>query len=186
MKSVAGAPAALTPREVVILASIIEKEALMDQERPIIAGVYSNRLERGIGLYADPTIIFALKQLGTWDGNMRTPAGWLYAPIPFWHQRKSFEESDESVLGYIETIPGGLWVPMALEWDPSMQTASYRWACEAAFTYEGRIDGNKFSGVFRWASNPTETFDGVFVYTLQEEFVSPVPLDPKCGPSPGP
>lgn len=62
---------ALTLREVVILASIIEKEALLDQERPIIAGVYANRLGRGMGLYADPTIIYALKRLGTWDGNLR-------------------------------------------------------------------------------------------------------------------
>jgi peptidoglycan lytic transglycosylase G len=58
-------------REVVILASIVEKEALLDSERPIIAGVYRNRLVGGIGLYADPTIIFALKQLGTWDGDIR-------------------------------------------------------------------------------------------------------------------
>lgn len=124
--------------------------------------------------------------LGTWSGDMRLPAGWFYAPTPFFHKQKSFEESKESVLGFIETTAGGLWVPMALEWDPSMQTASYRWACEAAFTYEGRIDGNKFSGVLRWAFNPTETFEGVFVHTLQDEFVPPVPLDPKCGPSPEP
>lgn len=58
-------------RELVILASIVEKEALLDSERPTIAGVYRNRLDRGIGLYADPTIIFALKQLGTWDGDIR-------------------------------------------------------------------------------------------------------------------
>lgn len=58
-------------RDVIILASIVEKEALLDQERPIIAGVYSNRLERGIGLYADPTVVYALKQAGTWDGNIR-------------------------------------------------------------------------------------------------------------------
>lgn len=58
-------------RELIILASIVEKEALLDSERPTIAGVYRNRLDRGIGLYADPTIIFALKQLGTWDGDIR-------------------------------------------------------------------------------------------------------------------
>ncbi len=58
-------------REWVTLASIVEKEAQLDEERPIIAGVYRNRLDRGIALYADPTIIFALKRLGRWDGNLR-------------------------------------------------------------------------------------------------------------------
>ena len=60
-------------RELVTLASIVEKEAQLADERPIIAGVYANRLARGIGLYADPTIIFAKKLEGTWDGNLRKP-----------------------------------------------------------------------------------------------------------------
>ena len=60
-------------RELVTLASIIEKEARLDTERPVISSVYNNRLRRGIALYADPTVIFAKKLEGTWDGNLRRP-----------------------------------------------------------------------------------------------------------------
>lgn len=49
----------LTPQQVVILASIVDGEAIYDKEMPIIAGLYLNRLNRGILLQADPTVIYA-------------------------------------------------------------------------------------------------------------------------------
>lgn len=51
----------LTERDVLTMASIIEKEAIVDEERPVIAAVYYNRLRRNIPLQADPTAIYGIK-----------------------------------------------------------------------------------------------------------------------------
>lgn len=52
----------LTPNEVYTLASIVHKETVKIDERPRVAGVYMNRLIKGIKLDADPTVIYALKK----------------------------------------------------------------------------------------------------------------------------
>ncbi|ASU33968.1 endolytic transglycosylase MltG [Mucilaginibacter xinganensis] len=49
----------LTPIEVSVLASIVDAEALHDDEMPAVAGLYLNRLKKGMTLDADPTVIFA-------------------------------------------------------------------------------------------------------------------------------
>ncbi|SHM19493.1 endolytic transglycosylase MltG [Mucilaginibacter sp. OK098] len=49
----------LTPIEVSVLASIVDAEALHDDEMPAVAGLYLNRLKKGMKLEADPTVIFA-------------------------------------------------------------------------------------------------------------------------------
>ena len=58
----------LTPRQAVALASIVQKETGLQREAPIVAGVYLNRLDRGMRLQADPTVTFALRQDGRWTG----------------------------------------------------------------------------------------------------------------------
>jgi UPF0755 protein len=52
----------LTPIQVSILASIVNKESFNKQERPIIAGVYMNRINKKIKLQADPTVIYSIKK----------------------------------------------------------------------------------------------------------------------------
>ncbi|GAB5046849.1 endolytic transglycosylase MltG [Thermodesulfovibrio sp. TK110] len=51
-----------TVNEVITLASIIEKEAKVDEEKPLISAVYHNRLKLGMPLQADPTAIYGIKR----------------------------------------------------------------------------------------------------------------------------
>ena len=54
----------------VILASIVEKETSVPEERPLVASVYSNRLAKRIALDADPSIIYAELLAGTYQGAL--------------------------------------------------------------------------------------------------------------------
>jgi UPF0755 protein len=61
----------MTTREVVALASLIEKETGKADERSLVAAVYRNRLRIGMGMQADPTVVYALQKAGRYDGNIR-------------------------------------------------------------------------------------------------------------------
>jgi peptidoglycan lytic transglycosylase G len=57
-------------RQLVTLASIVEKETGNPAERPMVAAVYANRLKIGMGLQCDPTVIYALERAGRYNGNL--------------------------------------------------------------------------------------------------------------------
>lgn len=61
----------MSVREVVTLASMIEREAKLDEERAIISSVYHNRLQKGIKLDCDPTVIYAAILAQKWTGVIR-------------------------------------------------------------------------------------------------------------------
>jgi UPF0755 protein len=61
----------LTTRQVVTLASLVEKETGKGDERPLVAAVYRNRMNIGMGMQADPTVVYALQKAGRYNGNIR-------------------------------------------------------------------------------------------------------------------
>jgi UPF0755 protein len=70
-----------TTRQILTLASIVEAEAVKPEERPVIAGVYLNRLQKGMKLEADPTVLFGLP-----DGHRRV----MYADLRVNHPYNTY------------------------------------------------------------------------------------------------
>ena len=61
----------LSVRQVVILASLVEKETSRGEERALVSAVFHNRLRMGMKLDCDPTIVYALKQTDSYTGRLR-------------------------------------------------------------------------------------------------------------------
>lgn len=60
----------MTPRKVVILASLIEKETSIPEERKLVSAVFHTRLRIKMKLDCDPTIIYAMKEQGIYEGRL--------------------------------------------------------------------------------------------------------------------
>jgi UPF0755 protein len=85
----------LTPQQVSIMASIVQKETYQKAEMPVVAGVYFNRLKRGMPFQADPTILFAIN-----DKSIRRVSGAMLK-----------EDSPYNTYLYTGLIPGPICVP---------------------------------------------------------------------------
>jgi UPF0755 protein len=68
----------ISEREAVILASIIEKETPLPEEKPLISAVFHNRLKKKIPLQSDPTVIYGIKNF---NGNLTKED--LLRPTPY-------------------------------------------------------------------------------------------------------
>jgi len=122
----------LSPVQVSILASIVDQEALLNREMVRIAGVYMNRLNRGIKLEADPTVIFA-------NGDF-TVKRVLYKLLQ--------KDSPYNTYKYNGLPPGPICMPSVAAIDAVLHFEKHNYIYFCA--------NEDFSGLHNFASNVTE------------------------------
>lgn len=103
----------MTPRQIAIIASLIETEAKLKEERPLVASVIYNRLKKNIALGVDSTVIYASKLAGKWrndgkvylsDVNRRSPYNTrIYVGLPPGPVGNAGESSIDAALNPAQT-----------------------------------------------------------------------------------
>jgi UPF0755 protein len=102
-----------TVRQIVTLASLVEKETARAEERPLVAAVYLNRLRIGMGLQCDPTVIYALERAGRYDGNLKR------SDLPF--------DSPYNTYRYAGLPPGPIAAPGKASLEAAVRPADVRY-----------------------------------------------------------
>jgi len=86
----------------VVMASIVEKETAVAEERPLVASVYYNRLQKRIALDADPSIIYAELLAGSYTGALHHDDMQFnspYKPTNLWDYPRTDSESGQERVG---------------------------------------------------------------------------------------
>lgn len=127
-------------RDIVILASLVEKETFLPEEKKFVSAVFHNRLKIGMKLDCDPTIIYALKREGKFKDRLRTKDLKLDSPY--------------NTYLYPGLPPG----PIANPGKDSLQAALYP-ADEKYLYFVSKNDGSHhFSHTFREHQNAVNTY----------------------------